>query len=461
VDRLSQLAATSRGRSWWHIAAHSEPGTGRLIFEDENGGAHLVPLSALSTSCTDPPLGALVLACEGEQAGRAILAGGASFAIVSSGSLRDLTARRFASHFYRRLLAAWPSELPQSAAAAAVASEGIAVRKAFDVARQALLGSPCPGTRSEAANLALLERCMLSPCEEPVRSLSAPWVPVALSTRGAAGSRLVADADEAAGSPQLMPKEEPTPPQLPSQSSSDEFRAGKLEDCEDFVGRGAELHRLLQLLGTPGGRRVVVLNGPAGSGKSALGAELCRFATAPGRRFSPVDGKRRLSYLSLRDSWDSGRGADAAVACTRLAMLAAADGLTSPGPRACLIVDHAEPELGWCDEFVQELLDRHQRLCLFLVRRTPLYRLEGEGGDRWKPLNMALGALPDAEVAQLFLQRLHRPLFPADFERQRSGDSRGAQPLRQDDLMRRRLACLPVVAACAGRPKAVVRLASQ
>ena len=34
------------------------------------------------------------------------------------------------------------------------------------------------------------------------------------------------------------------------------------EDCEDFVGRGAEMQQLLQILGATNGRRLVVLHGP-------------------------------------------------------------------------------------------------------------------------------------------------------------------------------------------------------
>ncbi|CAE7483492.1 RDH14 [Symbiodinium pilosum] len=240
------------------------------------------------------------------------------------------------------------------------------------------------------------------------------------------------------------------------------FGAAK-EDCEDFIGRGADLQRLLQMLGASGGRRLLILHGPNGAGKSALGAELCRFATSPGRKFAPVKGNRRLAFVSLKDP---GRGSDAdtAAACARLAIFAAAAGLGSPKlnegrpARTCLLVDDAEERLGWRDEFVPELLDKYPQLCILLFRRSPLYRLDGDGGDRWKAVNIALGPLPEMEAAQLFLQRLHRPIFLSDLSRD---TEKAGEPLRPNEDLLRRIRALPALAACKGFPRKVVRLAAE
>lgn len=60
-------------------------------------------------------------------------------------------------------------------------------------------------------------------------------------------------------------------------------RAVPDEDCEDFVGRGQELQQLLQILGATKGRRLVVLHGPCGMGKSAIGIDLIASALYCGR----------------------------------------------------------------------------------------------------------------------------------------------------------------------------------
>jgi len=442
VNTLSRLAAncSPSGPSWWHIAAHSEPGgTGRLILEDEDGAPQVVSMSALF-ECQTPPLGVSVLACDGEQAGRALLDAGASFAIVATGQLRDSTARMFASHFYRRLHCACRGLETSNFLPEGFASR---VQLAFRAAKEALKISANAAIRADAPQLILLEKGSLPPVAPLGRSCNL-WVPVAISpeTRGSAQQGVVAGDVE----------DDPIPvPALPVSTSSRSLP----EDCEDFLGRGSDLQRLLQQLGAPRGRRVIVLHGPCGIGKSAISAELCRFATAPGRRFAPVKGRHRLAYVSLQNSsMDSETGTEA---CAHLSIFAAAAGLASNG-RACLLIDRAEKQFGWRDEFVPEVLDKHPQLCLLITRRSPLYRLDGEGGDRWKPVNIALGPLPDVEAAQLFLQRLHRPLFPLDLW---PAAKAAAEPLRPTEDLLRRIASLPALVACGGLPRLVVRLAAE
>lgn len=444
VNTFSRLAAncSPSGPSWWHIAAHSEPGgTGRLILEDEDGAPQVVSMSALF-ECQTPPLGVSVLACDGEQAGRALLDAGASFAIVATGQLRDSTARMFASHFYRRLHCACRGlDLETSN----FLPEGFAsqVQLAFKAAKEALKISANAAIRADAPQLILLEKGSLPPVAPLGRSCNL-WVPVAISpeTRGSTQQGVVGDVED-----------DPRPvPALPVSAYSSRSLP---EDCEDFLGRGSDLQRLLQQLGAPRGRRVIVLHGPCGIGKSAISAELCRFATAPGRRFAPVKGRQRLAYVSLQNSsMDSETGTEA---CAHLSIFAAAAGLASNG-RTCLLIDRAEKQFGWRDEFVPEVLDKHPQMCLLITRRSPLYRLDGEGGDRWKPVNIALGPLPDVEAAQLFLQRLHRPLFPLDLW---PAAKAAAEPLRPNEDLLRRIASLPALVACGGLPRLVVRLAAE
>lgn len=459
VETLSRLAASSssaRARhTWWHIAAHSEPGTGRLILEDEDGGAQPISMSAMAFRCRSPqpPLGALVLACAGEQAGQELLTSGVGFAVVACGSLGDATAKVFARHFYQRLRSVHgaPSLSQESAAEQ--------VRFAFNAAREILKNSTKQALRREADHLRLLER-RDSSISVPL-TLPASFRPVAMAPKSSeqedsTGVPDALHAADAAAGISLLHDSRAAAADKPEQAAL--FG----EDCEDFLGRGDILHRLLQLLGQPGGRRVFVLYGLAGSGKSALAAELCRFAIAPGRKFSQVGDSRRLAYVSLEEPLiDS--DLDTASACIRLETLAAADSLSSAG-RTCLIIDHAEREFGWSDDLVQEILDRHPQLRLLLMRRSPLYRIESIGGDRWKPINLALGPLQHEEAAQLFLQRLHRPLYHSDFER--LGDQGGSAkpkgcPLRCDPALLRSLRYLPAFEACGGQPRQLARLAAQ
>mmetsp|Transcript_46300 Transcript_46300/g.108480 ORF Transcript_46300/g.108480 Transcript_46300/m.108480 type:complete len:668 (+) Transcript_46300:69-2072(+) len=455
VQVLSRLAASfaPSGPTWWHIAAHSEPETGRLILEDEDGAPQAVSMAVQTFVCQKPPLGVSILACAGEQAGRALLSAGASFAIVASGELRDSTARMFATHFYRRLHGACAAEAFEPLKRTDSLADQ--VRLAFGAAKEALFTATNPAVRMEAKQLQLLERGGLvespasSACRSPLDCLAHCEEPVGEEEALLTGSDLETQST--------------TCESVQDGASSAPCTSGTFpQDCEDFIGRGPDLQRLLQVLGAPGGRRVTVLHGPDGAGKSALGAELCRFATCPGRKFAPVKGGRRLAYVSLQDPGSADEGV--AVACARLAVLSAAAGLatmkSSEGRlvRTCLLVDDAERQNGWQDEIVPELLDKNPQMCLLLLRRAPLYRLEGNGGERWKPLNLALGPLPETEAAQVFLRRLHRPIFPSDlsWETKKAG-----QPLRPSQDLVRQVAALPAVASCRGFPRKLVRLAAQ
>eukprot|EP00931_Biecheleriopsis_adriatica_P009682 TRINITY_DN110754_c0_g1_i1.p1 TRINITY_DN110754_c0_g1~~TRINITY_DN110754_c0_g1_i1.p1 ORF type:complete len:670 (+),score=118.06 TRINITY_DN110754_c0_g1_i1:98-2107(+) len=456
VEVLSRLAtkppAVRADQTWWHIAAHSDT-EGRLILEDEDGGPRPVSMAALAFSSPVPPLGVLVLACAGEQAGRALLASGASFAVVACGPLRDLTARTFTSHFYRRLFCAASGSCALQGGESLSASR---VRFAFRAAQEMLRTSTSSALRAEASQLALLERgtdgSAAIAVSTPRRASASAWKPVAMT---GCDLPLASLAEEV---PQLL--------EAVSECESEEGGSSlgstaPPQDCEDFVGRGEELQKLLQLFGAPGGRRLFVLHGPSGSGKSALGAELCRFATAPGRRFAPVRGYRqRLAYVSLRAPCQSADEGSLA-ACARLAVRVAAGSLAYATGRVCLLVDHADSELGWRDELVPELLDRYPQLCLLLMRRSPLYRLESDGGERWKPVNLALGPLPDVEATQLFLKRLHRPLFEWDFQQGAPSRAKAEEPLLPDETLLRRLAELPALTACNGLPRQVARLAAE
>lgn len=446
LDVLSQIGseapAPGGGRDWWHISAHCDSDTGQLVFEDGLGAAHLLPTAALGVALRRPPLGAVLLACSSEQAGRRLVEGGVAFVLATAGPILDSTALLFTTHFYRLLFAG----LTEAARAPPAALERAAVRGAFEAALALLRSAPGLAPQTDADSIVLLE---------------------------GPGVRGFPD-DAPAPGPGRSPPDWTSFGRLPSSASSvgpgrsaawaaatGEEPCGALEDCEDFVGRSWELLWLLRQLGATGGRRVVVLHGAWGSGKSALAAEFRRFAAAPGRRFSDVrapggEGReKRLAFVSLR-----GAGGAGAEATARRLLQAAAAGLCwgSPAESACLVVDQAEEHFGWRDALAVELLQGSPWLHLLLVRRQPLYRLEGT--DRWKPQNFGLPPLSSDEGARLFLRRVHRPLTELDFDSTAPGQHLPGAPLSRDVLIPR-LADHPLIIACLGNPRRLVNLAAR
>ena len=74
VDTVSRLGAAPPkppgAADWWHISAHFDPDMGRLVLEDHDGCAHMVPVSANALGIVRPPLGAAVLACTSAAVGQ-------------------------------------------------------------------------------------------------------------------------------------------------------------------------------------------------------------------------------------------------------------------------------------------------------------------------------------------------------------------------------------------------------
>jgi len=476
VDKFSSMATTPHALSgssieWWHLAAHAGPSSGSIILEDDDGCAHVQDANFFESSLCRPPFGALVLSCASERLGQALLQAGSAFVLVTRGSLRDSAARLFTEHFYRHLFAHWgnsddclamvlasPSSSPASSSgdplespqyqtsfSPSVSADGsrtsemlsCSIRAAFNAGKEALLRAAVPAIRAEAAKLELLEG-------QSKRPLSTA---LSCQPRG--------DGTDDVGSPAGGSSPLQTCPwtEYSVTGSSGEPCFGP-HICEDFIGRAKELQQLIAHVAS---RRIVVLHGPEGHGKSALCAEFCRFVAAPGRKFSATrssatgkeEWRHRLGYLSLQEV---SRGEqDTAEVVTALVNVA-----SELRGASCLVVDDAEPSLGWHDSIAIQLLRQFSALGLLLVRRRPLYRLEGS--DRWKPVNLELGPLQDQEAARLFLARVHRPLFELDF----TGGAAGAAArscLKYEEVISR-LPSHPALALCSGSPRRIAHLAS-
>eukprot|EP00929_Paragymnodinium_shiwhaense_P021073 TRINITY_DN13845_c0_g3_i6.p1 TRINITY_DN13845_c0_g3~~TRINITY_DN13845_c0_g3_i6.p1 ORF type:complete len:769 (-),score=128.18 TRINITY_DN13845_c0_g3_i6:393-2699(-) len=487
ADSLS-LAATAKdeGEEWWHISAHCDPETGRLVLEDEDGCAHLLDVRPslvaerrFGGSGRRPPLGVLVLSCASERIGRMMLECGVTFVVVTLGPLLDAAARMFTTYFYRVLLAAWPlrnarrlartgqprallpqlHDLPAAGLSHDVSdfsdiahgdAQKEAVMAAFSAAREALRSSTRKDLRAAAERVVILEP------SGPARQLSltdgasnddiesAIVLHEEDNVQRAASFRqdvecwedeeeAASDCYSAEGLPRSLSGERPSWHKGGEMSAAwpSEGRPCLPEDCEDFVGRPQELLALSRLVGSRG-RRLGVLHGAAGVGKSALVAEFCRFIVAPGRRFAEVPepgkgtasaGQQRLAYVSLRNlaagrqmasDKDAGQELEDLV---RSAVAGAASALSGSAAarQTCLVVDSADTASGWHDDIATSLLGADRNLSLLLVRRQPLYRLDAADGDRWKPVNMELGSLTARDAATLFMRRVHRPLREGDF----------------------------------------------
>lgn len=552
VEAISRMTAVARHTpeqcSWWHICAHSDAASGRLILEDEDGCAHPVAMTAqlfgggrsggsppeLLQSRSQPqaqalrgqvsaaprnnsglnngmPLGALVLACGSEPIGHALLECGTKFALVSLGPMLDDAARLFTVHFYRVLLALWPraplaGAFPSAHLEARVRS---AVLAAVDAGRASLKAAARADIRAEEHKLRLLEASPAAgqrPCQPRGPSnvgCSPARNPVSGNAEGDGANHGGAfnERDSGASAPHLNHLS-----QNPFQAANAALHQhGRPEECEDFVGRAPEFRVLARILGSQG-RRLMILHGPAGIGKSAICAEFCRFMSTPGRRFSAWRGAsaggtagltaqeltagegaqrvQRLTFVSLRSvslgaleggtnstmTTHGGSLAQAARCALWRAARAMLEGAPSdgarqapslalaPGPedpcRACLVIDDAEVCYGWQDAIAEELLASYPSLSLLLVRRRPLYRLPG--CDRWKPVNLEVPPLPIINLCKLFMRRVHRPLTEADFQ----GPGAEGEPLRLSEALMRRVAEHPAIVACRGMPSRAVQLAA-
>mmetsp|Transcript_17946 Transcript_17946/g.41868 ORF Transcript_17946/g.41868 Transcript_17946/m.41868 type:complete len:764 (-) Transcript_17946:182-2473(-) len=499
VDNFSRLATApppsnaSSSIEWWHIAAHAGPSGGTIVLENEDGCAHVQDASFFASSLCRPPFGAVILSCASEGLGQALLEAGSAFVLITRGSLRDSAAKLFTEHFYRHLFAHWgsndqqqeiPTVLPSPLALTSMPSTpgspfgmdqwhlanigssatssdsstssrswdvlASTVRAAFDAGKEALLRASSPATRAEAAKIELLEgsgkRCIspVSAPRIPRGDSGVDGMPATLGL-GNAGGSTCPWTEKSIGGVQSPDGEEPSfGPHV----------------CEDFIGRAKELQQVINYITA---RRLVVLHGPPGAGKSSFCAEFCRFVAAPGRKLSAVrqsvgavassaDGasseewKHRLGFVSLEEVSKGGQDTERVTS----AVLTLASQL---GGSSCLVVDDAEQKFGWHDSIAIQLLRQFASLGLLLVRRRPLYRLDG--CDRWKPVNLELGPLSDQEASRVFLARVHRPLFERDFSR--GGD--GHANLRYEEVLPR-LAAHPKLRACRGSPRHIVRLAA-
>jgi len=454
---LARLLAAAPGgyRLTLHLSMHCADSGQQLLLEDDNGGAHAFSLDdlrgLLAATGGAERLGLVFLhACCSDLAGQVFVEAGAPHVICCRGAVFDATARCFTRAFYHAFCAGSKT-----------------LGQAFDIAKYEILTVPQVGLRGEA------EKYMLLPPGE--------------SLHGATRFDLLAS----------------TLLSAPCPSPFTACSALLPNRVEDFCGRARDLWLLMQHLGSS--RRCVAVCGSAQVGKSALLAELARFAGAPGRRFEgrtvhltvPAEEEDRELLAVLDDGFSCAESSWAprpllgflralANACACVAAGAPVDCETSDmaeeilspmadarllrarvvqgllrleagGQRLLLVIDEldallAEPSaLEELRKVLTEILLRTERVVLVLgARQAPFQALGAH-----KVVAFHVEPLRSSDCARLFLWRVHRPLVVGDLL-EAAGEDAGTLPLvmnaQNRGLVLSQLSSHPLLVQCGGSP---------
>lgn len=457
ASKLARLlaAAPSGYRLILHLSLHCGDSGQMLLLEDDNGGAHAFSLDDLkgllaATGGADR-LGLVFLhACCSDLAGMIFVEAGAPHVICCRGAVFDATARCFTRAFYH-----------------AFCTGSKSVGQAFEIAKYEIQTVPQVGLRGEAEKYMLL--------------------PQGSSAHGAMRFDLLAATLLASSGPSAFAM---CSAMLPNR-------------VEDFCGRARDLWLLMQHLGSP--RRCVAVCGPAQVGKSALLAELARFAGAPGRRF---EGRTVHIALSQEDIEGDLGGLEGACntsmesttwalplirflrvlanAVTRVVagfvadceLTDMADDMFSPmtdarflrtrvvqglskleagGLKVLVIIDGLNLLLedpSTVEELrkvMTEILLRTERVVLVFGAREATFQALGAH----KVVAFPLEPLRPTDCARLFLWRVHRPLVVGDLS-EAAGEAAGGLPLsvnaQNRGLVLSQLSSHPLLLQCGGLP---------
>jgi len=429
-----------------------------LLLEDGQGGLYALALDTLEDLLAAiggvETVGLVFLhACCSEPAARVFVTAGAQHVVCCRGTVFDSTARHFTRAFY-----------------AALCSESMSVGKAFEIAKVVVRCTQQMATAVETDKYMLLPEDgshddtfhdLLSHqvhTRQPVTALSTSplsfvWVSHLLPAR-----------------------------------------------VEDFVGRARDLWQLMHVVSS--GRRGAMLCGDVGIGKSALLAELAHFAGAAGRQFSgrTVHLTAFRSSVFSKDGWNSPVMDSAASVSSlhadflrRLAetvaktdqgalraktdvvdaepfagdedlcrlcvkVVQALSRLEARGKRVLLIVDGLDELVAGSAAaqgfrtILTELLLKTERVVLLLGARRHLFPSLGAH----KVVSVWLKPLQPADLAKLFLLRVHRPLLPSEVAKSRTNTNHTLNSGTQNrSLLLEQLAMHPLLLKCRGNVRLV------
>lgn len=427
--------ARSGGRVILHFSMHivqtEDRGPG-LVCENAHGGAHVVFRPHLEELLGDRPEGGggrldglpLVFfnSCWSEEIAQLFVESGCRHVVATRGVVPDAAARTFAHQLYYAL------------------GSRQSILDSWESAVQVLRVDPCPKIAASADLFVLFG-------QRSAKSATL-W--------GVHG-------DAASMSPQAC--------ELPPRA-------------EDFIGRSGTMCEILSNFASCEGvasRRVCLVSGPEGIGKSACAVELAHFAAAPGRLFSGG-----VIFVSLRGRENPASVLETIADCIRAhvlpdthAVAATPEYLDLPSQlwlagqqlerrrgRRLLILDDGAGALRASPEVRQALgglLERTRRLCLVAFARERLYESLGQ----CKCVNIVLPALGATEAARLFLRRVHRPLRAPDLDPAGAalaapvGYGGAGAALAGDAALVGRLAAHPLLRQLGGNPGRVTASSQQ
>eukprot|EP00927_Polykrikos_kofoidii_P045230 TRINITY_DN39140_c0_g1_i1.p1 TRINITY_DN39140_c0_g1~~TRINITY_DN39140_c0_g1_i1.p1 ORF type:complete len:776 (-),score=100.03 TRINITY_DN39140_c0_g1_i1:231-2558(-) len=427
---LTKLLAIARSRKGIvlhlsaHTVQHAEHGLG-LVVEDPCGGPHILWRNQLEELLSSGDvlnnISLLFLStCHSDELAQVFVECGCKHVIATRKEVHDSAARRFSTHFYYEL--AMQANL----------------LKAWEGARQTLRLDSDVQIAANADHFMLYgQRGAEQATLERLCGLDAP--------------------------PNVRPGPDLT---MGNFEDVDDFLdSGLPTRIENFCGRTQMIHSIGNMFYGPQGRRICVIHGPEGIGKSALGVEFAHFTVAPGRLFScaarvvnirvtSMDSIVGLFEDHLEDLADQlrvplrpctadsrgsviSRSSTVASNCSERSVTPFdspfEDGLTYQDlararirrgfqqiersrrlSRMLFVLDDGAGVVASSAEvrnLLGEILDSTNNVHFLILSRMPVYFPLGST----KVVNVQLPGLTETESAKLFLQRIHRRLETRDF----------------------------------------------